>query len=209
MVCTASPSPAPRRWHRKFVKMLPAIVKCARFAFRHIRGQDRQDLIQETIANAMVAFRRLVRRGKECVAHASVLAKYAIRQIKDGRRVGSKLNVREMLSKYAQKHKGFHVERIDHFDPQEQEWTQTVVEDRTAGPADIARTRIDFADWLDSLNRRDRRVAEFLANGETTKAAARKFRISQGRISQLRRELAEHWKRFTGDEPLGGAAQAA
>ena len=163
----AAPSPR-RRWHKKFEAMIPAIVKYARFAFRHVRGQDRQDLIQETIANAMVSFRRLVRRGRESVAHASVLAKYAIRQIKDGRRVGSKLNVREMLSKYAQRHKGFHVERIDHYEPQEQEWTQTVVEDRTAGPADIARTRIDFSDWLDSLKRRDRRVAEFLAKGETT-----------------------------------------
>ena len=205
----ASPGPRRRRWHKKFEAMIPAIVKCAKFAFRHVRGQDRQDLIQETIANAMVAFRRLVRRGRESVAHASVLAKYAIRQIKDGRRVGSKLNVREMLSKYAQRHKGFHVERIDHYEPQEQEWTQTVIEDRTAGPADIARTRIDFADWLDSLKRRDRRVAEFLSTGETTKTAAKKFRVSQGRISQLRRELAANWRAFLGDDPGPAAANAA
>ena len=208
---TASPAaPSPRRrWHKKFEAMVPAIVKYARFAFRHVRGQDRQDLIQETIANAMVAFRRLVRRGRESVAHASVLAKYAIRQIKDGRRVGSKLNVREMLSKYAQKRKGFHVERIDHYEPQEQEWTQTVIEDRTAGPAEIARTRIDFSDWLDSLKRRDRKVAEFLAKGETTKTAAKRFRVSAGRVSQLRRELAQSWRAFCGDDPGPAAATAA
>ena len=75
--------------------------------------------------------------------------------------------------------------RIDHYEPQEQEWTQTVIEDRTAGPADIARTRIDFADWLDSLKRRDRRVAEFLAKGETTKTAAKRFKVSAGRISPV------------------------
>jgi DNA-directed RNA polymerase sigma subunit (sigma70/sigma32) len=188
--------------------MLPSIVKYARFAFRHVRGQDRQDLIQETIANAMVAFVRLVRRGRESVAHPSVLSKYAIRQIRDGRRVGNKLRINEMLSQYAQQHKGFPAPlHLDVYDPQDQEWTQRVVEDRTAGPADIACTRIDFSDWLDSLKRRDRRVAEFLANGETTRAAARKFRISQGRISQLRRSLAESWRTFIGDEP--GAANAA
>ena len=44
--------------------------------------------------------RRLVRRDRESVAHASVLAKYAIRQIKGGRRVGNKLNVREVLSPF-------------------------------------------------------------------------------------------------------------
>ncbi len=208
---TTSPaSPAPRRrWHKKFEAMIPAIVKYARFAFRHVRGQDRQDLIQETVANAMVAFRRLVRRGRESVAHSSVLAKYAIRQIKDGRRVGSKLNVREMLSKYAQRHKGFHVERIDHYEPQEQEWTLTVIEDRTAGPADIARTRIDFSDWLDSLKRRDRKVAEFLAQGETTKTAAKRFKVSAGRISQLRKELAANWRAFLGDDPGPAVANAA
>ena len=48
----------------------------------------------------------------------------------------------------------------------------------------------------------------FLANGETTKAAAQKFKLSQGRVSQLRRELAESWRRFVGDEP-GAAAVAA
>jgi len=188
--------------------MLPQIVRHAKIAFRNVHGQDRQDYIQETVANALVAFVALVRRGRMSIAYPSVLAKYAVAQIRDGRRVGNKLNIREMLSMYAQKHKGFHVERIDHYEPQEQEWTQTVVEDRTAGPADIARTRIDFGDWLDSLKCRDRRVAKFLANGETTKATARKFRVSQGRVSQLRRELAEDWKKFTGEEP-GSAAVAA
>ena len=36
---------------------------------------------------------------------------------------------------------------------------ERVDEDRTAGPAEIASTRIDFSDWLDSLKRRDRRLA--------------------------------------------------
>ncbi len=80
------------------------------------------------------------------------------------------------------------------------------MEDKRAGPADIARVRIDFADWLGSLKRRDRRVAEFLANGETTTAAAKKFKVSAGRISQLRKELGENWRRFIGDEPGAVAA---
>ena len=69
--------------------------------------------------------------------------------------------------------------------------------------------RIDFSDWLDSLKRRDRRVAEFLATGETTTVAARKFKVSAGRISQLRKELAQSWRRFVGEEPGDGAALAA
>jgi len=131
----------------------------------------------------------------------SRLLEAPIRQVREGRRVGNRLNVREVLSKYAQQHKGFVVERLDHFDDEEGQWQEVVVEDHTAGPADIARTRIDFSDWLGSLKRRDRRIAEFLANGETTTTAAKKFKVSAGRISQLRRELAESWRAFVGDEP--------
>lgn len=56
--------------------MLPAIVHHAKFAGRRLRGEARQDFIQETIANALVAFVALV-RGKMSIAYPSVLAKYA------------------------------------------------------------------------------------------------------------------------------------
>ena len=204
-IAAAASSPSPR-WHKVFLAMLPAIVTHAKFAFRRLRGEARQDAIQETIANALVAFVNLVRRGKMSIAYPTVLAKYAVAQINDGRRVGNKLNVREVLSGYAQKHKGFKVERLDHFDEEENQWAEAVVEDKTAGPADIARTRIDFDAWLQSLPCRHRRLAQFLSLGNRTSQAARKFRLSEGRVSQLRKELAESWKEFIGDDPAFQAA---
>ncbi len=195
-------------WHRAFLRMLPKILSYARSAFGRLRAEAREDLVQEVVANACVAFKALWDRGKQAVAYPTVLASYGIRQVKDGRRVGNRLNVREVLSKYAQQHKGFVVESLDHFDEDEGQWQEVVVEDRHAGPADIARTRIDFSDWLGSLKRRDRRVAVFLANGETTTAASKKFNISAGRISQLRKELAENWRHFVGDEPSAAAVPA-
>jgi len=38
-----------------------------------------------------------------------------------------------------------------------------------------------------------------LASSETTKATARKFRVSPGRISQTRRELETAWQEFQGE----------
>jgi hypothetical protein len=35
---------------------------------------------------------------------------------------------------------------------------------------------------------------------------ARKFEVSEGRVSQLRRELAESWRSFVGDEPAMAVA---
>ena len=97
MVC-ASPAPAPRRrWHKLFLAMLPAIVQHAKIAFRHVRGQDRQDKIQETVANALVAFRRLVQLKKTDLAYPTVLAKYAVAQINDGRLVGGHMNCQGRL----------------------------------------------------------------------------------------------------------------
>jgi len=208
MVCacasTSSGKPNPR-WHRVFLKMVPKIVRHAKFSFRHLRSEARQDFIQEVVANAFVAFEALVRRGKMSLAYPTVLARYAAAQIKDGRRVGASLNVHDVLSGYAQKHKGFKVERLDHYDVEDKGWHQILVEDKTCGPADIARTRIDFGDWLGSIKRRDRRIAEFLALGNRTDDTARKFKVSEGRVSQLRRELGESWKKFTGEEDCNAA----
>jgi hypothetical protein len=186
--------------------MLPKILSYARPAFRHLRAEAREDLVQEVVANACVAFKALWDRSRQSLAYPTVLASYAIRQVKDGRRVGNRLNVREVLSKYAQHHKGFVVERLDRFDEDEGQWQEVLIEDKTAGPADIARVRCDFSDWLKSLKRRDRRIAESLAIGEGTQHVAKRFKVSAGRVSQLRKELAESWRQFVGDEPAPEAA---
>ena len=77
-----------------------------------------------------------------------------------------------------------------------------LIEDRQAGPSDTAAARIDISDWFDSLPRHKRRVAETLARSETTKATARKFGVSPGRISQTRRELETAWQEFQGEPVL-------
>ena len=66
--------------------------------------------------------------------------------------------------------------------------------------------RVDFKDWLKSLPGRDRRIAKY-AIGHRTRDAASKFNVSDGRISQLRKEFFHNWRRFVGDE--GDAAAAA
>ena len=113
------------------------------------------------------------------------------------------------MAKYCQDRKGVVVERLDKFNDLEDCWEEAVVQDtRNAPVPEIVAFRVDFADWLKSLKRRDRRIAEFLSLGHRTSTAARKFGVSQGRISQLRRELAENWRKFVGDEPGEGAAVA-
>jgi hypothetical protein len=187
--------------HEQYLRMLPKIRSQARRAFRKCSAELREEWVQEVLANAYCAFMALVRRGKSELAYATPLANYAIRQAISGRRVGSKLNVQDVLSHPAQEASGIIVERLDTFDEVQGEWRQALLEDRRATPAEIAMARIDVAEWLRSLSRRNRQIAKSLAMGETTSNVARQFRLSSARVSQLRKLLETSWDRFqSGDQ---------
>ncbi len=183
-------------WQVAFIAILPMIRRYARVAFRSLPPQTRDDAVSEVVADCCVAFCRLAERGRLHVAHPSVLARYAVFHFCGGRMVGGRLNVRDVLSTYAQRQKQIRVDRLDRFDPCEGEWREIVVEDRRAGPAETAATRIDFAAWLTSLPDRKRCIAELLATGESTGAAAQQSGVTAGRVSQLRRELKDSWELF-------------
>ena len=85
----------------------------ARGAFAHLNPEARQDMIQEVIANALVAYVRLYQQGRVALAYPTVLARYGVAQVRDGRRVGAKLNIKDLLSRYCQKRKGVVVERLE------------------------------------------------------------------------------------------------
>jgi hypothetical protein len=194
----------PRRQNRqtaapKFEELLPRIKDQASYAFRDQHAGEREELVAECIANAYVAFDRLEERGKGDLAYAVPLAQYAIKQVRVGRRVGAKLNIRDISSDYCQLANRLTVDRLDEYDPLSGAWKEVVVEDRSAGPADIATMRVDFAAWLRKLPRQIRSIAKVLATGETTGATARRFNLSAARISQLRRELQDAWQTFQGD----------
>ena len=67
-----------------------------------------------------------------------------------------------------------------------------------ADPAKLAALRIDFAEWIEALPERPRRVALALASGEQTSELAKTLGCTSGRISQMRRELEAHWREFQG-----------
>ena len=75
---------------------------------------------------------------------------------------------KDAMSQIAQHRKGFCIGQLDHFDRDGGTWREVVVEDRRAGPAETAATRIDFSHWLRLLPKRLRKIALTLASGETT-----------------------------------------
>jgi hypothetical protein len=197
------------RWNDKFLELLPAIREQAEYAFRRVSVDVREDLILEVVAAAYVLFVSLCRRGKSALAYPTPLAKFAIRHVREGRRIGSRCNSLDITSPCSCAAKRTTIERLDRFNPRRGEWREVLVEDRTAGPAEIVMTRLDFASWLSTLSHRDRQLAEKLVLGETTGRVARTFRISAARVSQLRRELCANWHRFVGELTDAGAPSLA
>jgi hypothetical protein len=196
-------------WHSEFLGMLPAIRRQAQISFRYLPPESREELVAAVIANCLVAFARLVQLGKQDLAYPSALARYGVAQVRAGRRVGARLRNCDALSEHAQRRKGFVVHRLDHFDCEESQWEEIVVEDHRAGPAEIAACRIDFSNWLRLLPARLRKIALTLAGGETTSEAAKKFGVTAARISQLRLWLKENWSRFQGEADVEEQARLA
>jgi hypothetical protein len=186
-------------WHAGYLEMLPAIRRKASNRLRHLRAEARADALQEIVADTTVACARLAELGKDSLAYPTPLVDYAVAKFRAGRRVGNRINIRDVMSKQCQQRKRIVVERINHFNDTSGEWQEMLVEDRHASPADVATIRIDFCEWLKTLPVRTCRIAQLLATGESTKDVAQTFAVSASRISQLRQSLRSSWLSFIGE----------
>jgi hypothetical protein len=186
-------------WHRRFLRLVPAIRRAANFRFRTLSAYRRREIVDDVLGMCCAFFARLAEKGQEERGYPTTLVQFAVAQLRQGRQVGSPLNVRDISSRYSQQKKGLQLERLDQLDEAEQTWKEVLLEDRRATPADLAASRIDFAAWLAMMSPLRRQIAEFLSLGESTRAAARRFALSPGRISQLRREFHASWSAFQGE----------
>ncbi len=78
----------------------------------------------------------------------------------------------------------------------EASWRECVVDNRrTPIPAQVA-FWIDFPRWLHRLSPQNRQAVERLALGYSTSEVAIELRVTRGRITLLRRALADSWHAF-------------
>jgi hypothetical protein len=182
----------------RFLSIKQRIVLHARIFFRHIACPARRaDAIAETVGLAWTWFRRLAERGKDATKFASVLASYAARAVKSGRRVCGQLKARDVLSERAQQRHHFSVSKLPDCSTLSSNPLSEALQDntRTEVPEQVA-FRLDFPAWLRTRNDRDRRLIRAMMHGERTMDLARRFGTSASRISQLRRAYHDDWQRF-------------
>jgi hypothetical protein len=201
-----------------FLSMRPRIVRHAGIYFRDVRcHQRRDDCIAEVVGLCWMWFCRLARRGKDARRFISTLATFAARAVRGGRRVCGQLRSKDALSEWAQRRQEFRVEslpfstRVPYQDlyatvdgQRRIDVLEECLHDNTVSPVpDQVAFRLDFPLWLGARSGRDRRIIADMARQERTSDLARKYRLSPGRISQLRQAYETDWKCFWDATPNG------
>jgi DNA-directed RNA polymerase specialized sigma24 family protein len=187
-----------------FLRLFPDVRRAIRFAFRFHLPEAREEAVQEAIAHAYWFVVLLARRNRLDLAYPTILGKYAIAHVRSGRRFTGGDERSDVLSIRAQRVHGFGLHRLDHRPRDGSFWRDMVAGNRRTSVPDQVAFAIDFPRWLATLPRRSRAIVRRLVNGDRTGEVARRFGLSPGRVSQLRRELAESWEHF--HEPPEAAA---
>jgi hypothetical protein len=177
-------------WQSSFVAMLPEIEQKLRLAFCRLDPEAREDAIEEAVVHSLLAYVRLHEQGRAAVATPSSLAWYSSHQVKCGRPAAGRMNGKDPMSRYAQIGNGIQTDR------QPNNWIDAIVEDKRAAVADQVAAKMDFGAWFATLPQRMKEIAKDLAFGCSTSEVAKKYGVTPGRISQLRRMLEESWAAF-------------
>ena len=191
--------------HASFLAALPRIVRHAQVYFRFIKCPHRkEEMIAETVALAWSWWIRLLQRDKDPSGFISALATHAVRHVRMGRRLCGQEKTKDVVSPSAQWRRNFTVQSLPQFDTgtEDNKTLELLRDDSRTPPGEQAAFRIDFPRWLTQLGQRNRLIAEDMAMGENTQDLAAKHNVTQGRVSQLRREFYFDWHRFHGEEVL-------
>jgi hypothetical protein len=172
-------------------------------SFRHLKCPHRkEDAVAETMALAWKWYRLLAHKGKDARRFPSTLAAFAARAVKSGRRLCGQERAADALSPLAQARHGFVVRTLPAPSTLSATPFSEALIDNTRSPVpEQVCFRLDFPSWLANLGDR-RRIVEDMALGHRTKDLAQRHKVTEGRVSQLRREFQLDWRRFTGE--LGG-----
>jgi len=199
---SAKPRSAVTQWQAAFLALLPTVESVARLYFRHVRSPDAKlDRLAEAVALAWSWYMRLRQRGRDPAHFVVTFSQIVARSVNSGRRLCGQEKARDALSSVCQRRRGFVVAPL----PDGTAMIGNVFDDalidntRTSVP-DQVQFRIDFPQWRRTLTRRRRVLMEAMALGHRTSDLAGMFMLSQGRVSQVRRELCESWRAFCGDD---------
>ena len=181
-----------------FVAAMPKILNVANYRFRHVQCPDlREDCVCETVALCWVSFIRLVRKGRNPTTFMTALAHYGATAVHNGRRACGQEKAKDVLSRRCQRRRRFTVTSLPEEGIHERTTIDDALRDNTSTPIpDQVQFRCDFPAWKLRLPVMKRRLVDRLSLGHRTKDLAVEFGLSEGRISQLRKEFHADYAAF-------------
>jgi hypothetical protein len=198
----AVPGAALDHWQAAFLALLPTVQSVARLHFRHVRCPDTKlDHVAEAVALAWLWYLRLVRKGRDPAEFVVTFSQLVARSVASGRRLCGQEKAKDALSPVCQRRRNFVVAPLPDGTAMVGNVFDDALIDNTRTPVpDQVQFRVDFPRWRRSLGRGRRVLMDAMAVGHRTTDLAGMFQISQGRVSQVRRELCESWRAFCGDD---------
>ena len=187
------------------------LVSRATAVFAWLDSNSRDEAVAEVIAKAVASVNSASRRGRLHRLTPFWLVVYASRQHRQGRRFAGD-NCRCVMSEAAKFKHGIRVASLDDdhgIESSRPRWLRESLADRDAeNPFEVARRAIDFPAIfaLEGVHPKAIATFEFLAStkseGKLVDLAA-ELRVTGGRITQLKAELAEALARHDYVGPLG------
>lgn len=192
MSCSKT-APALPLLQSRFLQILPRIEAHAHIYFRGVRCESRRsDLVQETVSIAWESFVRASQRGKDPRRFITAIARFAVLHVRCHRYFCGSSSPNDALSEAAQYRRGYKA----HSFSGSRAWEEALKDNRKSPVDEQVCFKLDFREWLRTLDSRSRKMVEQMILGERTCDLAKSFGISAARISQLRRWLQEEWNRF-------------
>lgn len=191
--------PSFRKLHQRFSSVLPRVERHARVVFRSVPCLDtREDKVQEVSGLCWKWVRKLDKLGKKWWTFVSQLATFACKAVKSGRKVTGCIKIKDVMNEINQARRGYCITKLPDISTESSNPLSDALIDntRTEVPEQVA-FRCDFPTWVSGYGDRDRALMSDMALGHRTKDLARRYRLSEGRVSQLRRQFHDSWQHFS------------
>jgi hypothetical protein len=186
-------------------KIMPVIQGTAKRVARPLPTEDREEVLQDALATAASFIDSIERAGKLHEIKPNSVAFFAIQRAKSARRFGPHrpndvlsmarraIPGREPASLNAEIQLGKDKDSASLLD---------FLPSRVEDPATLCARRLDWSEFISSLDSRSVRLLLKLAHGTQKQDAAKSLGISSARVSQLKSEIAAKAKRFFGVDSL-------
>jgi hypothetical protein len=186
---------------RQFAEIMPHVQRIAKYAFRYMDADAREDAVAEAVALAWQNHLHCSLAGKS--PGAPSIAHYAVKNVRCGRRFAgtSSTDVHsektQMMGRATVSHTGNPPDSIGDGP------TTPLIDHRTwMRPFHRTRVEMDYPDFLEQeeVTDQERTVFAMLAEGRMGKEIAAELDVSQPRVCQIKKSLSRKLVRFFGRE---------